>query len=413
MVEQLQSRLTTTKSTQEKREQAKVLKRITKRPTRKQIAEIDPKYREAVIDYLVQKELQAEDRVLTKRIYCKEKELDYATFLKLFNEISESVIDQARFRLREAKESRLQQLRASPPTPPKGNKLPASSQTKEILALEKIAKKKLPVRKGVVIFSADQEENRELEDMWVEIANDVSKVGLIDEVARKWEHALALPVKLPEDLRLRLILLRIQTILNQLEVFTPPPGLPTFKTLFEWRHPKRPTLTESITSKKPPTLVEEPTLSKPKSEEAVYTEEWLEQELAREEAEKRRWLDTPEERESRRSQSLVIPAPIAQQFNRRQIERLKEEGALYDKGDWLVVSKEDLNKWLQPMSQEPRIVRKPKLLVAIGEQDYIKDWMREAFDVKTVRDPGTVHATILSFRPDSLMIYKSDRKSVV
>lgn len=74
------------------------------------------------------------------------------------------------------------------------------------------------------------------------IAEDVRTVGLSNLVAQKWagDPLLRLPPSIPDELRNRLILTKIQTVLTQLEFFQPFTGTPTFKQLHDWMYPPPP-----------------------------------------------------------------------------------------------------------------------------------------------------------------------------
>lgn len=389
-------------------------KAIAKEYRRLKATATEPQYREHIVKYLVQKELELEDRLLTKQKYCQEQGLHYPTFLKYFRRYEYEVKDEAFSKTREAKEERLRALRASPPTPSRGTRL-EDVFSADIKILDKLAKKKLPTRKGRVMFSDDAREQLRAEGVWLDISDDVRMIGLSNLVAQKWaqEPTLRLPPNFPEEIRNRLILTKIETVLQQLDLFVPFTGAPTFKQLHDWAHPKpKPTpkvpqiLDRLLPGAEVPELV--PVGPEPVAiPDGAYDEEWLKKEIEKEEQEGHRYEDTPEERAKRRDSSSIIPRQIAVTLDKNQIDELKNIGALYDDGDWLVPVNEDLSKYLVVRTSQPTIAHKPKLLVGIGANDYIKDWMREAFDIRTVADPNSLRHSLVSFRPDSMMIYKS------
>jgi len=366
-------------------------------------SQLEEKYREYVIDYIAKQELLSQSgKILNKLDYVEQNGLDYSIFLKYFRKYRAVVKDEALKRFRELEEERLQKLRTQ--IPEIESRPISAEEIPTISIIEKAARKKLPIRDGRIIFSSTKKENERLENLWLQIADDVSKVGLRDAVAEKWANEMGLP-DLPLNERNRLILLRIETVLKQLDLFFPPKTL-SFQQLSEWVHPPKIVLPEI----EEPVILEKPVLvTGPKLEE--YDEKWLEHEIAKEETEVRRYLDTPEERMLRRRDGFVIPSEVAGSLSKSQLMELKNIGAIYENGDWLLLTKDDLEKFMSKTQKIQASVwphlRKPRLLIAIGPTDYTKEWMHKAFDIIVTNDYGKIRNFIISFKPDALMVYKS------
>lgn len=369
--------------------------------------QLEEKYRLHIIDYLAQQQILSQlGQILNKLDYSEQHKLDYSIFLKYFRKYRSLVKDEVLKRYRQLEEERLQGLR-QPVIRDEFKEEPKSEFP--IPLLEVFALKKLPTRKKRVIFSDRKEENIRLEDVWLQIAEDVSKIGLLDAVAQKWQHEINLPSSIPIKERNRLILLRIETVLKQLDMFVPPRTL-SFEQLNNWLHPQPSTIIPKKEISYPPLSapirIEIPETVDLPVPESPFDERWLEQEIAKEELETRRFLDTPEERERRRREGLIIPSLSVSRLSKFGIENLKNAGALYDNGDWLVLTPEDLEKYTPEISDIKNAI-KPKLLIGIGTRDYTKDWMHKAFIVKTVTEASAVRNLMYSFMPDAFMIYKS------
>lgn len=367
---------------------------------------LEEKYRLHVINYLASQELLSQTgQILNKLNYVEQNGLDYSIFLKYFRQYRASVKDEVLIRYRELEEERLHKLRKPILEESKSE---THSEIHPISLLEKIALKKLPTKKGHVVFSTNKVENSRLEDIWLQIAEDVSHIGLIDPVAQKWQHEINLPPSIPLKERNRLILLRIDTVLKQLDMFMPPRTL-SFEHLNNWLYPA--TKKEILEPVKPVELIEP--ILEVESESIIkspFDERWLEQEIAKEELETRRFLDSQEERDRRKREGLVIFASSAQYLNKVQLEQLKNTGAIYANGDWLLPIKEDLDYFNSQISIPTQSVeiRKPKLLVGTGTSDYTKEWMYKVFNVKVVsNDVVSFRNLTFSFEPDALMVYKS------
>ena len=395
--------------------------------------QLEEKYRAHVIDFLARQELLSEnDEVLTKLDYVEQNQLDRSIFMRYFQEFKHQVKDEVVQRYRELEEERLQRLRSTTLEEEleRARELPSPedepSEKRSILTvLEKAAKKRLPVRKGRIIFSSKHEENARLEDVWTQIAEDVSQIGLRDAVAEKWASEMGLPPTLPKDDRITLILLRIETVLRQLDMFQPPKSL-SFEVYRRWveagQKPKiaPPEVRESLIEAPIPIL---PVPSEKAKEELfavsatgpLEDETWLAAEIAREEAEARRYIDSPEERHKRRREGNIISSDQAELLSRPQLEELRQLGAIYENGDWLVACSDDLNRFITAPQESPArnkllgwdLPRKPRILVGIGTTDYTKEWMDKAFDMERVIDAATFENRYYIFQPDVILVYKS------
>jgi hypothetical protein len=388
----------------------------------------EPIYRQHVIDYLAISEFRKAEGVLSKKEFIEEKSLDPKSFTEFYGKYRHDGIvqDEARIMFRELESGRLQDLRA----PSKPKEVAAFEQlfaptTKpkpelpDLILLEKLARKKLPIRKGLPVFSKDARENNAKMEMWIAIADDVMEIGLTNPVAEKYLHEFGLPLSIPHEQRIRLVLIQMKTVLTQLDVFDPSKEHLTFSRLLSWkegRDARKAKKAERLAEKALQALPSEPLLPSPPSpptEEEMYDEEWLMAELAREEAEARRYLTTPEEKARRREEGLVFSGNLP----RHKIDELKRLGAIYESNKWLLpdhrvleelkneftVKTSTLSGWGKP--------RKPRLLIGVGTQDYTKDWMHHFFDIKVERTPSGINRALAAFRPDAMMLYVSSTGS--
>jgi len=332
-----------------------------------------------------------------------------------------------RFRLLEAE--RLRKLREVPKHDPlarlfEPRSKESGSSNSLLKQLRKIAQKPLPKKRGRggghVVFSKDPAENDKKMEMWLEIANDVMEIGLSDLVADHWTEELGVPIKLEPRDRRNLILLRIETVLRQLNLFEPPEENITFSMLGSWKRSKE---GEPIDELVLPSMVE----PIPEIETIPYVEDdedeeaWLERELQREEEEALRYLDSPTERTRRRESGFTLDN---NGLTRKDREKLKYSGAIFDGEIWLLPTEQDNETWNSRKLDTPALrgwphKRKPRLLVGIGTTDYTKPWMGKAFDLTTVAHSQhsskelDYRSKIASIKPDALMIYKSSAGRVL
>jgi hypothetical protein len=271
----------------------------------------------------------------------------------------------------------------------------------DLILLEKIAQKKLPIKRGLPVFSKDPRENNRKLEMWLEIAEDVMEVGLADPVVEKYEHEFNLPNALTREQRMRLIKTEMKKVLQQLDVFDPSKEHLTFTRLRNWKEKRDEKKAQKAAIKQPEIVAE------PEIEVDEYDEAWLEAEVAREEEEARRYKTTSEEKNRRRDEGLVYSGELSRDI----IESITAKGAIYDNGEWLLATQEDMQTFL-PQTSTSRLkgwphARKPRLLVGIGTADYTKAWMKKLFDLRTVDSPAKANAMISHFKADALMIYAS------
>jgi hypothetical protein len=252
--------------------------------------------------------------------------------------------------------------------------------------------------------------------MWLAIADDVSEIGLIDPVVMKWWSELDVPMDIPFENKKKLILLRIETVLKQLGIFTPSTERATVQKLAEWKARGKELSPTELEEVEEIEEIEEIEDEAEEAEEALFDSAWLEREVEREERDATRFLDTPEERQRRKDNNLVLAEEYADQIGRVEVDDLKACGAIYEdrppSGVWLMPTQEDLDNWIRRLTQSEqlqgwRLNRKPKLLIGIGPQDYTKNWMYRFFDIQLVNTPESVQIGINRFHPDALMIYKS------
>ena len=387
----------------------------------------EPRYRQLVIEYLAEREFRKEEGVLSRNKFAQERNADYELlnyFHKKFK-LDDTVLAEAREYFRGLEEGRLSVLRESP----KPKEIAAwdalfeepkpeiAAPKIDVRLLERLAKKKLPIKKGLPVFSKDPaEQNRKLE-MWLEIAEDVIEIGLHDPVVEKYEHEFLLPEGLDPQTRRYLIKLEMEKVLKQLDLFDPSKDMLTFKRLRDWKE-KRDERKAAKRAKEEQEALEAAQQAEIEDDleeevdDTVYDEEWLAREIAREEAEalaeQRRYADTPEERELRRQEGLLYHGSPS----RDVVSMLQGMGAIYDDGIWLVPTRQDLDALTADRHTRRGLEnwarsRKPRLLVGIGTTDYTKDWMNTIFDLRTVDRASKVHSQIETFEPDALMIYTS------
>jgi len=371
------------------------------------------KYRYYVIDYLARQELLADaDEPLTKLEYVEQNQLDHSIFMKYYRKLRHEVRDEVLRRYRELEEERLQKLRAEMPAVEIPMLASVSKEKERTLnVLEKAARRKLPIRKGHIVFHPNAAENKRLEEIWLQIADDIARIGPRDAIADKWAYEMGLPPNLSREERNYLILTRIETILKQIDLWTPPLTL-KFDEYVKWIENNEKKQSVPIATSMVPPSAPEPTHVEIRSVPVTSEEDeaWLEAEIVKEEAEMRRFLDSPEERARRRREGLVIPATEVSHLKREQIEEMLQLGGFYDSGDWLMAAREDVEKFIRAPSIQLAgwtLNRKPKLLVAIGTTDYTKDWMKKVFDLELADNPATFAQRYNALQPDAILIYKS------
>ena len=381
-----------------------------------------PLYKEHVAQYLAEKEFYLAEGILSRKEFAEKYGLDYKTFSKYWKMYQHDADVRARqveiFRDLEA--NRLKELRAPEKTPtekawehmflPKEETLPVV----DMAALEQVARTPLIMKRGLPVFSDDPTENNARMELWLAIADDVMQVGLIDAVAEKYMDELNLPDTLTPEQKKRLILIQMKTVLQQLDVFDPTKEHLTFSRLLAWkegRDAKKAKKAEKLAQKQE---LESELISLPlPEEEEVYDEAWLLREIERENAEARRYLTTPEEKERRIAEGLIY----TEELPREKIEEIKAEGAIYENGTWLLPDQTMLDELVaeyqsggsQLAGWDKR--RRPRLLIGIGSQDYTKPWMHRFFEIRTVKSSSAIKDSILAFQPDAMMVYVSSTGS--
>lgn len=380
-------------------------------------------YKEHVIDFLARKRLAdiAGLDAVSRRNYAISKKLDYSQFSKFLTEFQEQVEDEVSYRYHELEEARLKALRDPLIDKPKhdpwekitgapSRKKPTSARDRILKELQKIAKKPLPRKRGpgggYVVFSKDPDENDRKMQMWLEIAEDVMDIGLNHAVAQEWLSELRVPAQLPQHDILDLVLLRIETVLKQLNLFEPSTERLTFSRINQWKAKKAQEELE-------PEIVDIEEEEIFEVDEDFDEEAWLEKQIELEEAEKRRFIHTPEEQQRRLDANLRLDSDLDRLLSRSDRTKLTAIGAMYDPTiGWLLPTQEDLNDLVDKLSPRQKLkgwslTRKPRLLVGIGTTDYTKPWMRRSFELLTINSTNSLSSSIVSFKPDALMIYKS------
>jgi hypothetical protein len=382
-------------------------------------------YRQHVIDYLAFSEFRKAEGRLTKKSFVEEKGLDYNIFSDYYAKFRHdaTVQDEANIMFLELETGRLSDLRS----PPKVDPIEAlfiapkpKAKLPDLILLERLAKEKLPVKKGLPVFSDDPRENNAQMELWLAIADDVMQVGLISAVAEKYLHEFGLPPAITTEQQIKLVLVRMRTILEQLDVFDPRKEHLTFARLRAWKEER-----DAKKAKKAERLAEKALIQEPvpeltlepapelesMSDEEIYDEAWLEAEVAREEAEERRYLTTEEEKERRRSEGLVYSGTLP----RSKIEELKQLGAIYDNNEWLLPDNTILEELQMEFEPTPtglagwNETRKPRLLIGLFVSDLTTNWMKKSFDLRKTIDPAKVEGLIAEFEPDALVVYSKMR----
>lgn len=340
-----------------------------------------------VIEYLSRKYTYIGDDLVEQpgqsvKAFAQERGISAAKFTKYFKILKEEAEPHALRVIRDREESRLATLRAE--IEPAAE--PIKSQ--EVALLEQLAE--LPLPDLAKLSPKD-------EDMWLRIAEDVNQVGLADVVAGKYLRELGIPQSIPANDAIRIALRLIENRLKQIGLFNPP-NVVSFAALRDY--------IELPIKPKPSPKPTPPVASLHESEDELLKElEQVEREELELLARSAVYLDTPEERQKRRMSGWALEANL---FSREETEELRLEGAIFDRGEWLLPSTESHRAWRsrKAASQVWPHQRKPKLLIVGGKETYPKRWMHEEFELRAIHQPTkSFDRLVEAFEPDAMFTY--------